>query len=184
MGETNRCADRSVDGVVDPCVRTASGGFAEFATVYERMVHELPDDHSLWTAALFETMAFAYHAIKVSGIWNYRALPVLIIGGSSSMGAAMALAVRVHLGSTIIVSDISPLRQQRAQDFADLVIDPATEAGIANVCLAFTNGSPVGVVFDCSGSQAAFAEGSRALRPKGTYVVLATFGGSVRSTLQ
>jgi len=143
------------DGLGILCPRTriiglaaaAPGAYAEYVTVPARQLLAVPDEVPLDAAALAEPLAVGAHAVRLAG--SLEGQNVLIIG-AGPIGLATA-AFAAHAGARhVIVSEIDPIRRERAAQLgATALIDPA--AGPVADTFAAMTGHPPGTIFECVG---------------------------------
>lgn len=117
-------------------------------------------------------MAVGWHAVKISPFKPGDS--VLILGGGP-IGLSVIQALRSKGDSTIIVSEVSPVRQQYAKQFgATHVLDP-TKDDIVKRCKELCDNQGVNVVFDAAGVQAGLDQAIHAVRARGTIVNIAVW---------
>jgi threonine dehydrogenase-like Zn-dependent dehydrogenase len=156
------------------------GGFAETVCVDARQVYALPDDVDLERAALIEPLAVGWHAIKTTGVEDWRGRSVLVVGGGP-VGAAVMIVLRAFGCKSIVVSEPTKVRASQNATVADVVLNPLEE-DVGTRCRALTAGEGVNVVFDCAGNQKGFETGMDAVRYRGVYMnIAAWFGTPVRA---
>ncbi|PIG80774.1 alcohol dehydrogenase [Aspergillus arachidicola] len=131
------------------------GGFSERIAVPPDMLHPIPDNIDMATATLIEPLAVAWHAVRCSGVKDFKGLPILVIGGGP-----------------IYVSETARRRREFLQDLVQATFDPI-DVNVGSECRSLTNGSGMGLVFDCAGSQKGLEAACDALRFHGLYVNLA-----------
>ena len=145
------------------------GGLAPLVAVSRRSAFIVPEGLGVVEAALAEPMAVATHAVR-------RAPSVLgstvLILGAGPIGLGVLQAARAGGATTTIVSEVSAARQGAARRLgATVVVDPTSGDLRTAVRDLATQG--VDIVFDTTAVHAAFNEGVRLLRPRGTMVSVA-----------
>lgn len=120
-GRSNLCAKRELIGM------RVAGAFAQFISIPERNLLEMPQDMDPVTASLAEPAATSLHAIYLAEKVLHRPISesrALILGGGS-IGAFAALMLH-HKGCLeIYLGDTNPLRRQTAESLACCVVfDP------------------------------------------------------------
>ncbi|KAJ4392613.1 hypothetical protein N0V91_011345 [Didymella pomorum] len=138
------------------------GGFAEKVCVDARQVYVLPNHVNMTEAALIEPLAVAWHAIKTTGIEDWRARSALVIGGGP-VGIAVMIVLRAFGCNNIVVSEPTRVRARQSKSVADVVLNPLEE-DIGTRCREMTAGEGVDVVFDCAGNQKGFEAGMDAMQ--------------------
>ncbi|TDT32670.1 2,3-butanediol dehydrogenase [Naumannella halotolerans] len=151
----------------------AGGGLAEKIAVKRRWVHRISPEVPLDQAALIEPLTVAYHAVKRSGA---KAGDVAVIGGAGPIGLLTG-AVLKAFGATVIVSEISELRRQKALESgaADHAFDPR-ETDIAAKARELTDGKGAQVAFEASSVQVVLDTLMDALRPTGVLLIVSIWG--------
>ncbi len=149
------------------------GGLAENVVVKRRWVHKVDKSVALDEAALIEPLSVAYHAVIRSGV---QAGQTALVGGAGPIGQLTA-AVLHALGVRVIISELSPLRRQKALDagVADIALNPAEVDVVAEV-KKLTNGAGVDVAFEATSVQVVFDTLMDAVRPTGVIVVVSIWG--------
>ncbi|MBP3043749.1 2,3-butanediol dehydrogenase [Arthrobacter jiangjiafuii] len=149
------------------------GGLGEKVVVQRRWVHPIDSSVPLDQAALIEPLSVGYHAVERSGA---KAGDFALVGGAGPIGLLTA-AVLKALGVTVAISELSPLRRQKALDsgVADHALDPAV-ADVTEEVRRLTGGKGADVAFECSSVQAVLDTLMEALRPTGVLVVVSIWG--------
>lgn len=108
----------------------SAGAYAERIVVDESMMMPVPNGLDSDRAALTEPMAVALHAVRRSEV---RKSDVAIVIGCGPVGLAVICNLKARGVGTIIASDFSPGRRERARQCgAHIVIDPAEQSPYAN----------------------------------------------------
>ncbi|KAE8347731.1 hypothetical protein BDV24DRAFT_157206 [Aspergillus arachidicola] len=147
------------------------GGFSERIAVPPAMLHPIPDNIDMATATLIEPLAVAWHAVRCSGVKDFKGLPILVIGGGP-VGVATVFVLRAWGADQIYVSETARRRREFLQDLVQATFDPI-DVNVGSECRILTNGSGMGLVFDCAGSQKGLEAACDALQFHGLYVNLA-----------
>ncbi|MCJ8504830.1 2,3-butanediol dehydrogenase [Kocuria flava] len=149
------------------------GGLGEKIAVQRRWVHPIADSVPLDQAALIEPLSVGYHAVQRSGA---KAGDVALVGGAGPIGL-LTSAVLKALGVTVIVSELSPLRRQKALEagVADHALDPR-ETDVVAAVRELTGGRGADVAFECTSVQVVLDTLMEALRPTGVLVVVSIWG--------
>lgn len=148
------------------------GGLGERIAVERRWVHPV-GDLPLDEAALIEPLAVGYHAFVRSGA---SAGDVALIGGAGPIGLLTAAVLKAK-GLTVIVSEPSALRRQKALDtgVADHGLDPR-QVDVAEEVRRLTGGKGADVAFECSSVNVVLDTLFDAVRPAGVLVVVSIWG--------
>ena len=148
------------------------GGLAEKIAVDERWVHKIPQDLPLDEAALIEPLSVGYHAVERA---NLEAKSTVLVVGAGPIGLLTAAVAKAQ-GHTVIISEPSSLRRQKAQEVevADYFINPIEDNVVEKV--RAVNPKGVDAAFECTSVQPGFDACLDAIRMGGTIVVVAIWG--------
>lgn len=152
---------------------TGFGGFGEKVVVDEQMLLKLPPEVPLEYAAIIEPLAVVWHAIKVSGVTEWKDKDILVLGGGP-IGLALLLCLKAVGANRVIVSEPTDTRRKQVAEFASTVLNPINE-NVGQKCMELTNGVGVEIVFDCAGVPAGLNSAFEALRFEGLYVMVAVW---------
>ncbi|PRI11844.1 2,3-butanediol dehydrogenase [Leucobacter massiliensis] len=149
------------------------GGLSENVVVERRWVHPIADTVPLDEAALIEPLSVAHHAVVRSGV---RAGQWALIGGAGPIGLLTAAVLKAE-GVNVIVSELSPLRREKALEagVADHALNPAEVDVVAEV-KRLTGGRGADVAFEASSVQVVLDTLIDAVRPQGVIVVISIWG--------
>lgn len=137
------------------------------------MLHPLGPDIPIEYAAVIEPLAVVHHAVKETGIKDWKGKTVLILGGGP-VGFAMILDLKAHGATNIIVSEPAVIRRELVSELVQAVINPIKE-NVGEKCRELTDGSGVDVVFDCAGIPIGLEAGFDAIRFEGLYMNVAVW---------
>ncbi len=172
-GQQNQCLDMRFYGSAMRMPHV-DGAFRQHLVADATQCHRLENGVTVAEGAFAEPLAVTLHAVARAGsLLGARVL----VTGSGPIGALCVLAARAHGAREVIATDMldAPLELVRKVG-ADRTINVATE-GSALEALAVGKGT-VDVVFEASGSPAAFNSAIAALRPRGVLVQLG-LGGEI-----
>lgn len=149
------------------------GGLAEKISVRRRWVHKIDPKVPLDQAALIEPLSVAYHAIERSGL---KAGDFVIVGGAGPIGLLSA-AVAKALGATVAVSELSPLRRQKALDSgaADYAFSP-TEVDVTEEVRKLTGGNGADIAVEATSVQPVLDMLLDAVKPGGVVTIVSIWG--------
>ncbi len=150
--------------------RPLHGGLAARVAVSRRCAFIIPDGLGVVEAALAEPVAVAVHAVRQAP--TVLGAAVLILG-AGPVGLAILAAVRAAGAAVVIVSEPSPRRAGAARQLGAGTVIDSMGAGSDRVIRELVGAEGVDIVFDTTGVSAAFNNGIRALRPRGTMVSVA-----------
>lgn len=144
------------------------GGLSEKVAVQRRWVHPINNDVPLDEAALIEPLSVAHHAFVAS---EAKEGEVALIGGAGPIGVLTAAVAKAY-GCTVVVSELSELRRQKALDagVADYAIDPSQQ-DLKEEILKLTDGKGVDVAFEATSVNVVLDQLIDCLKLKGTLVV-------------
>lgn len=154
------------------------GGLSEKVVVPRRWVHPV-GDMPLDQAALIEPLSVAHHAVERSGA---RPGQTAVVGGSGPIGLLVAAVLR-GMGVTVIVSEVSAARIERAQGVADHVLNPR-DGAIGDRVRELTDGLGADLGFECAGVNAVLDDVLDAVRPAGVVVNVSIWGAPATVDMQ
>lgn len=164
-GYYNQCSQVGFIGL------NQDGGFAEYVTVEDKMIHTLPDQVSFEEGALVEPTAVAFYAVRESKLKPGD--PVAIFG-AGPIGLLTLLSVKAAGATKIIVVDVSKERLEKAKEFgATITLDGARD-DIVETIRCQTNGG-VAVAFECAGVQPTMSNAVASVRMGGQVLAIAVF---------
>ena len=145
-----------------------TGCYAEFVSVPETQVYEIPDDLPDARAVLTEPLANVVHLFRIAAPAPFFRMGIV---GGGTMGA-LALQTALRLGvREVLVQDVNDLRLAVARSMgATLAVNVSTEEGRAEA-REFA-GYGLDLVLDASGSDAARQAAFDLCRPGGQVVLL------------
>jgi (R,R)-butanediol dehydrogenase/meso-butanediol dehydrogenase/diacetyl reductase len=152
---------------------TDYGGFGETVVVRETELYLLPKEIPLEYAAIIEPLAVVQHAIKVSGLKEWKGKDVLVLGGGP-IGFALLLCLRAAGADRVITSEPAAVRREQVKSLCRGVINPLEE-NVEKRCLELTDGKGAEIVFDCAGVPAGLESAFDAIRHNGLYVMVAVW---------
>jgi len=146
------------------------GAFAEYVRVRASQLVRVPDHLPLRSAALAEPLAVALHALTRSGIRpGQRAL----VMGAGPIGLLVVATLRARGIEDVTVSEPAAARRSRALEVGAAHVQHPEELEAQGLPFRLV-GSPVDVVFECSGRPAAMESGLTQLKRAGTLVLVRT----------
>jgi len=151
------------------------GVFAEQAVLRASNVHLLPDSVSMKAAALAEPLSCVVHAAMERS--KIQAGDNVLVSGPGPIGL-MAVMIAKISGAQVMLTgtsvDESRLRLG-AEIGADRTVDVMNE-DMQEAVSQFTAGKGIDVVLECSGTGAAVASGTKALKKLGIFTQIGLFG--------
>lgn len=144
------------------------GGFSEYTTVYERMVHKIPDELSFEQGALVEPAAVSLHAVRNS---KFKLGDKVAVFGAGTIGLLVIESLKAAGASEIYVVEISQTRAKKALELgATMVIDP-TKDNPVSVIGELTNGG-VDVSFEVTGVDAVLSQAILSTKCDGECIIV------------
>ncbi|WP_062347149.1 zinc-dependent alcohol dehydrogenase [Herbidospora yilanensis] len=147
MGRDHLCRERALLGIHRP------GAFAEWVSVPEKALHDLPPDMSFETAAVVEPLANGVHAVNLARPYPGARVAVL---GAGTIGLVCALVAR-QVTDQVTVCDLSPDRLAVAGRLGASAVTTTLEGEFD-------------IVIDAVGAAATHQISVQHLRPGGTAV--------------
>lgn len=166
LGKPNLCKRWACYGL-----SALGGGLSDEIVVHSASIVPVPSSIPLSVSALCEPLAVACHMIRVS---EFQPGDSVLILGAGPIGLAILLLLKVQGVGQVFVSEISPLRSEKAKHFgADAVINPAqkVQGNDRDVVVGFVHGQTDGgvdITFDATGIQATLDTAIAATRAGGT----------------
>lgn len=163
-GRSNTCSQATFYGLSAP-----GGGFANEITVHQANIVPVPENVPLRLAALAEPLAVAWHMVRISGFVEGQNVLIL---GAGPIGLALLMILKAKGAGKVIVSEVSALRMQYAQQLgADKVVNPIDASGgtadpVIEVVRELT-GEGVDISYEASGLQATLDTAIAAVMPGG-----------------
>lgn len=146
------------------------GAFAEYVRVHESQLVRVPARLPLRHAALAEPLAVALHALTRSGI---RPGQRVLVMGAGPIGLLVVAALRARGIDDVSVSEPAATRRARAIEVGAARVQHPDELEGQGLPFRLV-GSPVDIVFECSGRPAAMESGLTQLKRAGTLVMVGT----------
>ncbi|RRJ62592.1 2,3-butanediol dehydrogenase [Paenibacillus oralis] len=116
QGKYNLCDKMGFYGLAG-----GGGGFSEYTSVPEGMLHKIPDSVSFEQGALVEPSAVALHAVRSSKL---KVGDKAAVFGTGPIGLLVIEALKASGASEIYAVELSEERKQKAAELGAIVIDP------------------------------------------------------------
>lgn len=146
------------------------GGFSEFTSVPEHMLHKLPEGVSYEQGALVEPSAVALHAVKQSKL---KVGDKAAVFGTGPIGLLVIEALKAAGASEIYAVELSEQRREKAAEFGAIAIDPATGDAVEQI-QKLTNGG-VDVAFEVTGVPPVLKQAIHSTKFNGETMVVSIF---------
>jgi L-iditol 2-dehydrogenase len=157
-GHYNLCAD-----VVFFATPPVDGALTRYVCINEDFAYALPDEISDDAGALIEPLSVGLWACRKAGVTVGSRVAV---AGAGPIGAVVAMAARAAGAAEVILSDVNPVRLERAVRLGATGTVDARTGSLAS------EAADSNAFVDCTGIQAAIADGIRAVRPAGVAVLV------------
>lgn len=171
QGMSNLCEDSALFGI------HVDGGFAEYVTVPQGLLHRLPPGMSYEEAALVEPLSNAVHF--ADDVTPYKPGDLVVVQGCGPIGLFSAQLFRLG-GTRVMVSGlgVDEVRLGIAErlGFEAVNID---QMDLVDRVMELTGGKGADVAFVAVGAPQAVKQALRLVRKRGTVTVVGIFGGDV-----
>ncbi|MDQ0204046.1 zinc-dependent alcohol dehydrogenase [Pectinatus haikarae] len=148
-----------------------SGAMAEYISVDEEKLVELPDTISDEMGAFVEPVAVTVHALREN---SFKSGDNAIVFGCGTIGLATALTLRNFGAGKIILVETDESRAKIAREMHFKVINPINE-NMQDLSKDVTDGVGFDWVFDCAGVQAVASALFDSVKVKGHIVIIAAY---------
>ena len=166
-------------GIVQLCKEKRSpgwgmdGGFAEYVTMPEMLLHRIPDGMSYDIAALAEPMAIAVHHVTERS--KIECQDFVLVTGAGPIGIMAAFVAKAAGAAKVVITGLDSCEAVRfpaARKLgADVVVNVQKEDACA-IVMDMTDGKGADVVIETSGSQNAISQSIRMARVCGRVCVI------------
>ena len=172
-GDTHVCRALKLYGI------DVAGSLAEYVALPASAL--IPVSHSvpLEEAALAEPLAVAVHAVSRSGLVGGERVAVF---GAGPIGILTALVARHRGAGSVLISEPSEARRMVAEELGFNTVAPGEDP--VQAVLAATGGDGADIVFDSAAHPAVAAMLPRAVRVRGTIVLVGVYKKPVEVDLQ
>lgn len=165
QGKYNLCDKMGFYGLAG-----GGGGFSEFASVPEVMIHKIPESVSYEQGALVEPSAVALHAVRSSKL---KVGDKAAVFGTGPIGLLVIEALKASGASEIYAVELSEERKQKAAELGAIVIDPKEYDAVEEIHKR-TNGG-VEVSFEVTGVPPVLTQAINATRIGGETMIVSIF---------
>lgn len=164
-GYSHVCKELKFIGIDSP------GAMQEYWNVPAFTLHKLPEATDLKLAALIEPLSVACHDIRMSALKKGETAVVL---GGGPIGNLVALVAK-EKGADVIISEVNPIRIEKAKKLGFDVVNPA-ETDLVEYVDKKTDGRLADVVFEVAGVQPALDVMTEVAGIRGRIVMVAIHG--------
>ena len=149
--------------------RGIHGGFAEYASVHERLCYRLPEGTSDLAGSMVENVNTSVHAVDQA---NLSPGDQVVVVGGGPIGLTLIQVLRLAGASRIIVSEPNKLRRDLALELgADVAVDPANEE-LERAVNQSTGSIGADIAFEVVGSAKTVEQCVHLVRRGGTVVLV------------
>jgi L-iditol 2-dehydrogenase len=158
-GRYNLCRD-----VVFLAAPPVDGAFCEYLAWPSDFLFKLPEQVSLEEGAMIEPLSVGMHAARRSGVTAGDSVAVL---GAGPIGLTALQAAAAHGATTIIATDVVPMRLEKARELGATEVLDASEVDVEEAITEMTSGRGVDVAFECAGAVPTIQSAMRVVRNGG-----------------
>ena len=162
-GKEHLCNKRSILGMSKPIER--QGGFAEYVSIPDKNIYELPKTLNINEAAIAEPTAVAYHAVELSEksiFKDIKSSKVLVIGGGAIGLLCGLILSKVKKCDDIIIADPNKKRLSQCSKYLETTaVDPKSKVITEN---------SFDLVFDTVGLEVTRLQAIKSIKPGGTII--------------
>lgn len=167
-GKYNLCEELAVMGFQAP------GAAAEYFAVDASKITPLADDMTFEEGAMIEPLAVAVHGVKQFGDIKGRKVAVL---GAGPIGNLVAQAAKGMGAEQVMITDVSDLRLQKAQECGVDVCVNTRDHNFGEAMLAAFGPDKADVIYDCAGNNTTMGQAIKYARKGSVIVLVAVFAG-------
>lgn len=165
QGKYNLCEQLGFLGLAG-----GGGGFSEYVTVDEHMVHKIPDTVSFEQGALVEPAAVALYAIRQS---QFNVGDQAVVFGTGPIGLLVIEALKASGASKIYAVELSTERRQRAEQLGAIALNPA-EVNVVEKIQRLTDGG-ADVSFEVTGVPIVLTQAIESTKLNGQTMIVSIF---------
>jgi (R,R)-butanediol dehydrogenase/meso-butanediol dehydrogenase/diacetyl reductase len=165
QGKYNLCEQLGFLGLAG-----GGGGFSEYVTVDEHMVHKIPDTVSFEQGALVEPAAVALYAIRQS---QFNVGDQAVVFGTGPIGLLVIEALKASGASKIYAVELSTERRQRAEQLGAIALNPA-EVNVVEEIQRLTDGG-ADVSFEVTGVPIVLTQAIESTKLNGQTMIVSIF---------
>ena len=179
-GHPNMCADRQVVGVSEGTYRR-HGAMAEYVAVPYWICVQMPDALSFEQAALVETASIGVHAANRTPL---QLNDTVVIVGAGTVGLVSLQAIRLKGAGRVVVTDLSPVRLELAQQMGADVVIPADTPNLLDALRQATGPEGADAALEAVGVQATVDTALEITRKAGALTLIGNVQPRVEIGLQ
>ncbi|BCW68124.1 dehydrogenase [Arthrobacter sp. NicSoilB4] len=172
-GDTHVCRALKLFGI------DVAGSLAEFVALPASALIPISETVPLQEAALAEPLAVAVHAVSRSGLAGGERV---VVFGAGPIGLLTALVARHQGAGSILISEPSEARRKVAEELGFATVGPGEDP--VQAIVAATRGDGADIVFDSAAHPSVAAMLPKAVRVRGTIVLVGVYKKPVELDLQ
>ena len=167
-GKYNLCETLKVMGF------QTTGVASEYFAVDAAKVTPLPQEMSFDEGAMIEPLAVAVHAVRKFGDMQGMRVAVL---GAGPIGILVAQAAKGMGAESVLITDISDLRMEKARQCGVDFCVNTREADFGEALVSSFGPDKADVIYDCAGNNVTMGQAIRCARKGSTIILVAVFAG-------
>ncbi|MDE7273627.1 MAG: alcohol dehydrogenase catalytic domain-containing protein [Lachnospiraceae bacterium] len=167
-GKYNLCEELKVMGF------QTTGTASEFFAVDASKVTPIPETMSYEEGAMIEPLAVAVHGVKQVG--DVTGMNIVVIG-AGPIGNLVAQAAKGMGAAKVMVTDVSDLRLEKAEECGVDVCVNTRENDFGEAMIEAFGPDKADVIYDCAGNNITMGQAIQHARKGSTIVLVAVFAG-------
>ena len=168
-GKYNLCEELKVMGF------QTTGVASHYFAVDAQKVTPLPEEMSFDEGAMIEPLAVAVHAVNKMGSVNGLKVAVL---GAGPIGILVAQAAKGMGAESVLITDISDVRLQKAKDCGVDFCVNTREKNFGEALIESFGPDKADVIYDCAGNNTTMGQAIQYARKGSTIILVAVFAGT------
>jgi L-iditol 2-dehydrogenase len=172
-GRDTLCPERIAVGL------RQNGVFAKYVLYKEHLIHKIPDNVDMLSAALTEPLACVVHGVLECSKINTG--DVVVVTGPGPIGL-LAVQVAKSQGATVVLAGIF-VDESRLNIAKELGIDYTVnveQENIDNLINSLTKNEGADVILECSGNESAAQMGLNLVKKLGIFTQIGLYGKPIR----
>lgn len=165
QGKYNLCEKMGFLGLAG-----GGGGFSEYVTADEHMVHRIPDSVSFEQGALVEPSAVALYAVRQS---QFKVGDRAVVFGAGPIGLLVIEALKASGASDIYAVELSEERRSTAESLGAIGLNPA-EVDVVKEIHRLTDGG-ADVAFEVTGVPVVLTQAIESTKLSGQIMIVSIF---------
>ena len=167
-GKYNLCEELKVMGF------QTTGTASEYFAVDASKVTPIPEEMSYEEGAMIEPLAVAVHAVKQMG--DVKGMNIAVLG-AGPIGNLVAQAAKGMGAAKVMITDVSDLRLDKAQECGIDVCVNTKEKDFGEAMVEAFGPDKADVIYDCAGNNITMGQAIKYARKGSVIVLVAVFAG-------